>query len=156
MSQVQGVPNCIFFFRRLDRMASKTQQKILYAGIFIVGIVLVYMWSRMSGPEGFQDAASVGSGSGYRFVMYGVDWCPHCVKAKPEFEALGSTVTTGGGQVVVCEVVNPEKEPEKAKGKKIDGYPTIHLYDAQGSLVEEYSGPRTTEGFRQFLDTYAK
>ena len=133
--------------------ASKFQQKLLYVGIFVVGVVLVYMWLCMSGPEGFQNTES--TDGDYHFVMYGVNWCPHCVKAKPEFEALGAKKTIGG-KVVVCEVVNPEEEPEKAKGKKIEGYPTIHLYDAQGSLVEEYSGPRTTSGFLQFLEKNVK
>jgi thiol-disulfide isomerase/thioredoxin len=130
-------------------MNAKTQQKLIYAGIFVVGVVLIYMWMRMTSKksEGFEDAA------GYQFVMYGVDWCPHCVKAKPEFEALGSKMTIGGADVA-CKVVNPEKEPEAVKpGQKIEGYPTIHLYDAQGKLVKEYSGPRTTAGFRSFLES---
>lgn len=135
---------------------TKTQQKLMYAGIFVVGVVLIYMWTRMTakthGSEGFQD----GGAPAYEFVMYGVDWCPHCVKAKPEFKALGSKVTIGGADVA-CKVVDPEKEPEAVKaGQKIEGYPTIHLYDAQGKLVSEYSGPRTTSGFRSFLEKTVK
>ena len=129
-------------------MSATTTKKIIYVAIFLVGVGLVYMWSTMTpaaysvATEGFSDAA-------YRFVMYGVDWCPHCVKAKPEFEALGATKTIGG-KTVECAVVNPEKEPEKLKGK-VEGYPTIHLYDGQGGLVKEYAGPRTTAGFEKFL-----
>lgn len=133
-------------------MNTKTQQKLIYAGIFVIGVVLVYMWMHMTGrSEGFQSGSS-----GYEFVMYGVDWCPHCVKAKPEFEALGSKVTIGGAEVA-CKVVNPEKDSGAVKaGQKIEGYPTIHLYDAQGQLVKEYSGPRTTAGFRSFLEKTVK
>jgi thiol-disulfide isomerase/thioredoxin len=83
------------------------------------------------------------------FYMFGVDWCPHCVSAKPEFEALGSTKTIGGKNVH-CVYVNPEKEPEKAQGFEIDGYPTLVLQKADGSL-KKYGGPRTQAGFLEFL-----
>lgn len=126
-------------------MAFKTQ-KLMYIGVFIVGAALIYMWSRMGASEGFQG----GSSGDYKMVMYGVDWCPHCVEAKPKFEALGPKVTIGG-KTVTCQVINPEKEPDAVAGKKISGYPTFHLYDAAGNLVEEYSGPREKAGFLAFL-----
>ncbi len=116
-------------------------QRAIFVGIFVIGVALIYWWSTMR-TEGFQDGS-------YTFVMYGVEWCPHCVKAKPEFAALGSTKTIGDVKVA-CMVVDPEKEPEKVKGK-VEGYPTFHLYDAAGNLVKEYSGPRTTAGFDSFL-----
>lgn len=128
-------------------MVSTKAQKAIFVGVFLVGVALVYWWSCQCKMEGFQDAAK------YTFVMYGVDWCPHCVSAKPEFAALGATKTIGGAKVR-CELVNPEKEPEKVK-QKVEGYPTFHLYDAQGTLVKEYSGPRTTAGFEAFLNQYA-
>ncbi len=127
-------------------------QKAIFVGLFVVGVAIVYWWSTMGSRqmvgEGFQDGAD------YEFVMYGVDWCPHCVSAKPEFEALGSTKTIGGAKVR-CVVVNPEKEPSKVRGK-VDGYPTIHLYDAQGTLVDEYKGSRTKAGFEAFLNQKVK
>jgi thiol-disulfide isomerase/thioredoxin len=131
-------------------MVSATAQKAIFVGIFVVGVALVYWWSCTCNrkAEGFQDG--VDEGAKYSFIMYGVDWCPHCVSAKPEFAALGSTKTIGGAKVA-CTIVNPEKEPEKVK-QKVEGYPTIHLYDAQGKLVKEYSGPRTTAGFEAFLN----
>jgi thiol-disulfide isomerase/thioredoxin len=123
----------------------KNTSKLIMVGIFLVGVVLIYLWSRVNRKmEGFADSA-------YKMVMYGVDWCPHCVRAKPEFEALGSTMTIGGKEVSL-EVVDPEKEPAKAAGKKIAGYPTIQLQDGNGVLVKEYSGPRETSEFRKFLE----
>lgn len=127
-------------------MVSAKTQKAIFVGVFLVGVALVYWWSCQCKTEGFQAA----SDAKYSFIMYGVDWCPHCVSAKPEFAALGATKTIGGAKVD-CILVNPEKEPEKVK-QKVDGYPTIHLYDAQGKLVKEYSGPRTTAGFEAFLN----
>ncbi len=127
-------------------MAFKISQNYIYIGIFIIGAALIYMWSRTS-SEGFQSGAS---GEGFRMVMYGVDWCPHCVEAKPKFESLGPKVTIGGKEVI-CEVINPEQNPEAVADKKIAGYPTFHLYDAEGNLVQEYNGPREKSGFLEFL-----
>ncbi len=123
-----------------------TQKKTMYVAIFVVGAALVYWWSRLNRAEGFEDAGR------YQFIMYGVDWCPHCVKAKPDFESLGKTISTSGG-VVRCEVVNPEKEPEKILSK-VDGFPTFHLY-ADGKLAKEYNGPRTKDGYLSFLQQNA-
>ena len=90
--------------------------------------------------EGFSSDAT--------FYMFGVDWCPHCTSTKPIFDSLGSTQTIGG-KTVQCVYVNPENEPEKAKGFPVDGYPTLILQ--KGSEQVKYSGPRTKDGFLQFL-----
>jgi thiol-disulfide isomerase/thioredoxin len=86
----------------------------------------------------------------YKFVMFGVDWCPHCVKAKPEFEALGATQTIGG-KVVQMKVINPETDENPYKESvKVSGYPTVVLLDGAGKATE-YEGSRTTDGFQNFL-----
>jgi thiol-disulfide isomerase/thioredoxin len=89
-----------------------------------------------------------GFDTGSKFFMFGVDWCPHCRSAKPEFQALGTTKTIGGHPVAM-QYVDPEKEPEAAKGYEISGYPTFYLMH-QGQK-HRYQGPRTKAGFEQFL-----
>jgi thiol-disulfide isomerase/thioredoxin len=117
---------------------------VLNIGLFIVGIACFIFWFRMrKTTEGFASES-------YKMVMYGVDWCPHCVEAKPKFQELGTTQTIGG-KTVEFAVVNPEKDKAAAEGKNISGYPTFHLYNPDGSLMEEYEGPRTKEGILDFL-----
>ena len=102
--------------------------------------------------ENFADAptSATGGGGDYKFIMFGVDWCPHCVKAKPEFQALGPKQTIGG-HAVELQVINPETEENPYKEKvKISGYPTVVLLDAAGNTTE-YEGPRSTQGFQDFL-----
>lgn len=103
--------------------------------------------------ENFADAPAsntAGAGGDYKFIMFGVDWCPHCVKAKPEFQALGPKQTIAG-HAVDCQVINPETEENPYKEKvKISGYPTVVLLDGAGNLTE-YEGPRSTQGFQDFL-----
>lgn len=92
--------------------------------------------------EGFANTADA------TFTMFGVDWCPHCVAAKPIFESLGSTMTIGG-KTVALTVVNPEQDKAAAAGYELDGYPTF--YFEMGGQRQKYDGPRTKDGFQQFL-----
>jgi thiol-disulfide isomerase/thioredoxin len=89
--------------------------------------------------EGFASPAAT-------FTMFGVDWCPHCKTAKPVVESLKASMTNADVEV---RVVNPEKEPQAAEGFAIDGYPTFYLEKA--GQKTKYSGPRTVEGMKAFL-----
>lgn len=145
--------------------------------IFVVGLLFLYVFAviAMSGSRrgrirpfpGPAPAPMLGPGgtrqmfyeeqfanAGAIFYMFGVDWCPHCQTAKPEFEKLGATKTIGG-QSVAMVYVNPEKEPQKKAGFDIQGYPTLILQTADGSKVP-YKGPRTAAGFEQFLEAQMK
>jgi thiol-disulfide isomerase/thioredoxin len=126
-------------------------QNLIMVAVFAIGISLVIFWAngQRKVHEGFAD-----SDKKYKFVMYGVDWCPHCVSAKPEFAKLGSTKTIGG-KVFEFQLVNPESAEGKvfAEGKDIRGFPTFHLYDSEGHLVKEYEGGRTQAEMEACLKT---
>jgi len=118
-------------------------------GLFITGIVLILIWASVNRTkEGFANAAT----GPYTLRMYYADWCPHCHKAKPEFEKLGATKTIGG-ESVSFEAIDAEKEPDKVVGK-VSGYPTVRLYDSKNRLVQEYEGERTEGGFLSFLQQH--
>lgn len=87
--------------------------------------------------EGFEDKPT--------FYMFGVDWCPHCVKAKPEFEKLKGTI----GDRVNVVYVNPEKDKAAASGFQIDGYPTFYL--VKDGQQRKYSGDRSLDKFVSWL-----
>jgi hypothetical protein len=84
--------------------------------------------------------------------MYYADWCPHCKTAKPEMEAL---VAKGAmdinGKKCVFRMIQPEQQPEAAKGKPIKGFPTFLLETTAGETVE-YKGQRNTAGYLSFLN----
>jgi len=105
------------------------------------------MQSHWLGPGGTRRLWE-GFASNPTFTMFGVDWCPHCVKAKPLFESLGPTVTIDG-HVVNLQYVNPEQDKAAAQGYTIEGYPTFYL-EKDGQKTK-YGGPRTADGFRAFL-----
>jgi thiol-disulfide isomerase/thioredoxin len=87
---------------------------------------------------------------GHKLIMFGTDWCPHCVKTAPIYANLGATQTIGGKTVEILKI-NPETDENPYKDTvKIAGFPTIVLIDPTGT-VSEYDGPRTEEGMLGFL-----
>ena len=83
--------------------------------------------------------------------MYYVDWCPHCVSTKPHFKSLMDQHNNSkiGGKTVRIEMVDCEKNPEKAEAAGVEGYPTIKL-ENNGS-TQNYEGERTKKGFLSWL-----
>lgn len=130
---------------------------VLVAGfvLLLVFVLMLRMPSHRSrlGPGGTRHLLGFGSifegfASTPTFTMFGVDWCPHCVKAKPLFESLGPTVTIDG-HTVALRYVNPETDKAAAEGYAIEGYPTFYL--EKGGKKIKYGGPRTADGFHAFL-----
>lgn len=120
--------------------------------IYLIGIVvalLVLLRVMHASVEGFTGGASTGGDS---FTLYYAEWCPHCKTVKPAFAewAKNGFISVGGKNVAVS-MVQPEKEPEKAKGKTIKGYPTFILETADGKTYE-YEGDRTPAGYQKFLE----
>jgi thiol-disulfide isomerase/thioredoxin len=125
----------------------------LYIGLVLVGLWIayrLYVSMVINKKEGFANQTG-----NYQFVMYYADWCGHCQHAKPEFVKLGATQTIGGKTIDVV-MINPEQNPEAVQGKNIRGYPTIHLLDSKGALVQEFEGARTQDQFVAFLKQYVK
>ena len=96
---------------------------------------------------GFGDAGAPPVAS---FTMYYADWCPHCKTVKPEFEDFSKrgVITVNGKNVAVAMV--EESDKEKMAGKNVKGFPTFLYQTAAGETVE-YSGPRTRDGWMDFL-----
>jgi len=121
--------------------------KLILLGIVIL-VVIAYVSREVSrsSTQGFQNPDK------NTFTMYYAEWCGHCKKIKPEFEKFikDGPITVNGKS---CEVrmISPEKEPEKAAGKPIKGFPTFLMETTDGRVVE-YKGDRTTKGFVDFIN----
>ena len=97
--------------------------------------------------QGFQGAPAMNT-----FTMYYADWCGHCQQAKPVFSEFAAKGTVKiGDKDCVIRMVSPEKEPEKAAGKNIKGFPSFLLETVDGKTVE-YAGERTVDGYMAFLN----
>ena len=134
-------------------MASIPAEIALYVGLVLISLWIAYRLylSTHMQSEGFTTNVN----SDYSFVMYYADWCGHCQRAKPEFKRLGSTKTIGGKTVSIV-AVNADENKALCTKKNVQGFPTIHLYDPSGTLVQEYSGERKLDSFEQLLSQYVK
>ena len=117
----------------------------LYGIALVVIIILVALW-RGRRSDGFQNPSEP------TFTMYYADWCGHCKTAKPAFEEMMKKGPIDvNGKKCQIRMVSPEKEPEKAKGKPIRGFPTFLMETPDGKTVE-YRGPREPNGYLEFIN----
>jgi thiol-disulfide isomerase/thioredoxin len=84
--------------------------------------------------EGYSNASSDSSAVNHPVAvirMFKVDWCPHCKKALPEFQAVqdqynGKVVNGHKLSLVVVDGEDPANE-SMVNDFKIQGYPTVVL-----------------------------
>ncbi len=87
--------------------------------------------------------------SGNAVVMFGHPGCGHCLSCLHDFEdAAGDDA---GKSVFIAEYDNDEIDNDAIEKFDIGGFPTI-LKFKEGEKPIEYTGERTKEGFREFMD----
>ena len=79
------------------------------------------------------------------FMLFYVDWCPHCVSVKPEWSKLvkahdNTNVKGKNVKVHSCNCQGSDVEQETAKDNNVEGYPTIKCI--KNNETHEYSGAR--------------
>jgi thiol-disulfide isomerase/thioredoxin len=90
-------------------------------------------------------------------MLFSVDWCPHCKKAKPIWEDLKQEYenkTVNGYTIIFTDIdcTNENPEVEKIINKyKIEGYPTIKLL--KNGQVIEYDAKPSKATLEEFLNT---
>ena len=82
------------------------------------------------------------------FVLYYVDWCPHCQSVKPEWEKLENDKELKNKYIVIKKV-NCEDNQDLIENKNIEGFPTI-LINKNGK-EEPYNGGREYADFKNYL-----
>ena len=87
-------------------------------------------------------------------VLFYVDWCPHCVSTKPEWETLvnnmnNKNVNGTNVKVQACNAEGSAVEKEFANENNVQGYPTIKLIKEND--VVEYNGARNVNALEEFI-----
>jgi thioredoxin-like negative regulator of GroEL len=82
------------------------------------------------------------------FTMFKVDWCPHCNKAAPEWEAMKDEVKATGLPVKVHEV-DGDAAPGAVKQAGVSAFPTM-IYK-KGNNEVKYDGPRDAQSLTNFV-----
>lgn len=92
--------------------------------ILLLPAVVIYGYHRLTRPT---------------LTFYWAEWCPHCKSVMDEWNSFNYPGVTKRS---VEQRMNFEH--------KVSGFPTWIYSDVNGSEV--YSGPRTSDGWRSFLD----
>lgn len=84
--------------------------------------------------------------------FFGVEWCPHCKHAKPEWESFvkDNENKTFNGKKVNFVMVDCDKDSALADKYDVSGYPTIKL-DTGADVIEFKSKPEK-DALTQFLN----
>lgn len=113
------------------------------------GVLELFGLSGAGSTGGAPEANSTGGGAGgdSTILFFHANWCGHCQAFKPEW---GDFETWAGQNGQKVQAVEGDSNPELCKKYNIEGYPTVLKVDANGELLEEYQGPRTADGLKQF------
>ena len=118
--------------------------------IVLVVMALVFLYIASVNEEEFVDVGYGKTNERGTFTLYYADWCPHCQTIKPVFkDFMGNGSVSVNGTPIKCKMVE-EKQIQKGVDPDIKGYPSLLYSDASGKIVE-FGGPRTPDGFMQFL-----
>lgn len=92
-----------------------------------------------------------------KIMFFSADWCPHCKKAKPEWERFTSNYNNkeiGFYKIITESVDCTDGENPLIQEYSIDGYPTVILVKDGKNI--NFSGRITEENLQQFIETECK
>ena len=151
----------------LTKIRSYFNTKVLIViGVLVVlmGISLFYYYRYVapklttSFSENKQPQSASGTGGGQaEFLLFYVDWCPHCKTAKPEWEKVKQEYqgkSINGTSITFKEIncTNESPEIEKMVSQyNIEGYPTLKLL--KGDQVIDFDSKPTQASLKQFLNS---
>ena len=131
--------------------------------IALLGATYYYFVLRKKHMETFEysmnrePSTSSESGKNAELLFFFANWCPHCVKAKPEWDAAladvdGKTINGYAVKFKAIDCTSESAESEKMIDKyKVEGYPTIKLI--KDGQVIEYDAKVTKSTIDEFLNT---
>lgn len=76
-------------------------------------------------------------------VEFFAPWCGHCQQLVPEYQKAANALKG----IVKVGAVNADDHKELAGRYGVRGYPTIKVFGTNKNKAEDYSGPRTAQGF---------
>ncbi|KAM7533538.1 hypothetical protein Aperf_G00000120367 [Anoplocephala perfoliata] len=82
------------------------------------------------------------------FVEFYAPWCGHCKQLKPIWDQLGE-LYKDHPEVIIAKVDATANEMEDVK---ISSFPTIKLFPKNSDDIIDYSGERTLEAFKDFIE----
>jgi thiol-disulfide isomerase/thioredoxin len=132
--------------------------------LVIIGVVLLiaasyYVYTTHISPKlnpefvANNEIVEQGESSEAELYFFFTEWCPHCKKAKPEWEKLVSEFEGKpiNGTIVHFKAIDCDKDEATADEFKVEGYPTVKLVK-DGEIIE-YDAKPEYETLVEFLHT---
>jgi thiol-disulfide isomerase/thioredoxin len=149
------------FFRPLTKYGTL----ILIVAIFIVVTVIAFKYfipiSAITN-EKFSDVANANTRTmNADIYFFSADWCPYCVKAKPEWQTFKTTNDgkTVNGYVIKCHDVDCTKEgkdnPDTAammQTFQIKSFPTVKLTTDDGKKID-FDAKVSSDNLNTFINS---
>jgi len=126
------------FFECSNKSNEKTMKIFMVIGV----LILLYIFISMNNKK----TITGGNKEPLTFILYYVDWCPHCKSVKPEWKQLENDLEF---KDILITKINCEEDTEIVKELNIEGYPTILF--TQNGKTEPYEGGREYGDFKEFL-----
>ena len=82
-------------------------------------------------------------------VMFFAGWCIHCQHAEPVWTKFASKAPKDSA----VGVVDCVKYPELAHRMGVNSYPTIKVFNQQGTILGDYAGERDLDSFTSFAES---
>ena len=128
--------------------------------IFIIAGYYGYQWYAKSTIENLEaeDMANANRRiSEAKIKFFSADWCPHCKKAKPEWEKFKDEYNgkTEGYYKISCETIDcTEGDNPQIQEFSVNGYPTIIML--KDNKPVNYDAKITEPNLKQFVDDFLK
>jgi len=128
--------------------------------IFIIAGYYGYQWYAKSTIENLEAEDMANSNrrvSEAKIKFFSADWCPHCKKAKPEWEKFKDEYNgkTEGYYKISCEYIDcTDGDNPQIQEHSVDGYPTIVMIKDNKSV--NYDAKITEPNLKQFVDDFLK
>tara|TARA_B110000902_G_scaffold255297_1_gene320459 strand:- start:503 stop:970 length:468 start_codon:yes stop_codon:yes gene_type:complete len=120
---------------------------LIFASITIIAIVIAIIYMFIIQPNQITYSNLTGGNRETTFILYYVEWCPHCQIVKPEWEKLENDKELKKNINIIK--INCEENEDVVKEKNIEGFPTI-LLTHNGKEIG-YNGAREYSDFKQYL-----
>ena len=157
----------------IDVLSKYVVNKKIMVGIFIfiVFIIVIIWWMRRRKSTGaFDDVANSmnrgdttstdsGANSGKEALIYffHADWCPHCKKAQPEWDAfkMSQHNKLKNGYIIKCISVDCTDDKESTAKQlineyNIESYPTVKM--VKDNTTIDYDASVKTASLQKFVD----
>ena len=131
---------------RMNKMKTFLKPSNLPRLLFLVAVLiilyLVYVNYLKEGMKGeMVDESEFLEGK--KLVLFYADWCGHCKKVMPDWDKAAKE--SNGNMLKINCADESTKTQELAAKYKVDGYPTIIIFD--DGTPSDYTGSRTAEDF---------